>query len=88
MLRITKMAENNSSVTLKPEGRIVSDWVPILEANISRYLQEKGRLLLDFSEVRFIDEQGVKMLKQVTVSGVEIINCPAFIEALVKGGGE
>lgn len=85
MLRITKMAENNSSVTLKPEGRIVSDWVPILEANISRYLQEKGRLLLDFSEVRFIDEQGVKMLKKVTANGVEILNCPAFIEALIDG---
>jgi hypothetical protein len=35
--------------------------------------------------VRFVDEQGVKMLKKVTSDGVEILNCPAFIQALIEG---
>jgi hypothetical protein len=41
MLRITRMAESPSHVTLKLEGRIVSDWVSVVERECLAVLQEK-----------------------------------------------
>ncbi len=88
MLRITKVAETQSQVTLKLEGRIVSDWVSVLERECLMFLQEKQKVLLDFSGVTFIDGRGVEMLKRITSENLQILNCSALLEDLVQGGGE
>jgi len=41
-------------------------------------------VLLDFSELRFVDEHGVEMLRKMLTEKVEIENCPKFIEELLK----
>jgi anti-anti-sigma regulatory factor len=79
MLRITRSVENHSSVTLKLEGRIVSQWVAVLEQECLLLRQKKQNVVLDFSSVTFIDSQGIEMLKQLLSQKIKIINCPAFI---------
>ena len=65
MLRITTIAEHTPIVTLKVEGRIVSDWIPTLEHE-SLGLLERGKAVdLDFSGVTFVDAQGVTMLRNL-----------------------
>lgn len=88
MLRITKVVESLTQVTLKLEGRIVSDWVSLLERECQTLLHEKQRVRLDFSEVTFIDGRGVEMLKRIAAENLQILNCSAFIEDLFKGGRE
>ncbi len=88
MLRITKVAETPSQVTLKLEGRIVSDWVAVLERECLRFLQEKQKVLLDFSGVTFIDGRGVEMLKRITSENLKILNCSPLLADLLQGGGE
>lgn len=88
MLRITTVAESNSLVTLKLEGRIVSDWVSVLERECLTLLQKKQPVRLDFSAVTFIDGRGVAMLKRIKSENLQIINCAALLEDLLKGGGE
>lgn len=88
MLRITKVSENPSSVELKLEGRIVSEWVSVLEAEILEWAQRKRKVLLDFCNVTFVDERGLGMLKRRSSGHVRITNCAGFIETLLKGGSK
>jgi anti-anti-sigma regulatory factor len=50
-----------------------------------RYTKNKEKtVLLDVSGVSYIDTNGVKMLESIKDENLQIINCPMFIEALLK----
>ncbi|MGH8468693.1 MAG: STAS domain-containing protein [Gammaproteobacteria bacterium] len=84
MLRITHVATNQSATTLRVEGRIVDDWVPVLAEEIEAVLRTGKSAVLDFEAVDFVDRDGVKMLKETTADQLRIIHCSVFIEALLK----
>jgi anti-anti-sigma regulatory factor len=89
MLRITEVVDSGTETTLHVEGRIVSDWVSVLQEECSRVLQESGRRLrLDLGAVTFIDLRGVLALRRFTTEGVAIVNAQAFIDALIRGDGK
>lgn len=86
MLRITKVSDSRSSIVLKLEGRIESEWISLLKREIRRCLREK-KVVLDFSDVNFVDGHGLKTLNAFVSAGkVRIINCPAFVRVLLKCG--
>ncbi len=85
MLRITEISESADSVTLKVEGRIMSEWITVLEQECLKWLRAKPEVLLDFSEVRFIEHNGVAMLKRIASPNLRLINCPALIDMLLNG---
>ncbi|MCH7760333.1 STAS domain-containing protein [candidate division TA06 bacterium] len=86
MLRITRIGESLSLITLKVEGQIISEWVPILEKEALASLQNKEEVVLDFSEVTFINQKGVEMLKKISAENIRIINCSPLIQDLLNGG--
>lgn len=86
MLRISTLTESCSTVTLKLEGRIVADWVSVLERECRRWVKERRKILLDLSEVRFVDGQGLEVLKRMQSENLEIINSPVLLRELLKGG--
>jgi anti-anti-sigma regulatory factor len=83
MLRISRVVESASSATLRVEGRIVAEWVPLLERECWLVLQEKPPMRLDLSGVTFIDGGGVVALRNLSANGLEIINGPEFIQELL-----
>ena len=85
MLRITEISESADSATLKIEGRIVSEWVTVLEQECLKWLRAKPAVLLDFSEVTFIEHNGVAMLKRIASLSLRLINCSALIAELLNG---
>jgi anti-anti-sigma regulatory factor len=85
LLRITQIGESPSLTTLKVEGRVVSDWVSVLEEESLRWLQEKQAIVLDFSNVSLVDRRGVEVLRRLRSSNVRIINCSPLIEDLLNG---
>ncbi len=85
MLRITKVSESPSLVTMKLEGRIASDWVSLLEKECLRSLEEKRKVVLDFSGVTFVDWRGVEMLGKISVNNMQVINCCPLIEDFLNG---
>ena len=88
MLRITEVGDRGTETTLYVEGRIVSEWVGVLQEECWRVLQESSRRLrLDLGAVTFIDPRGVLALRWLTTEGVALVNSPAFIDALLKGDG-
>lgn len=84
MLRISRAAESPSLATLRVEGRVVADWVPVLERECRLALEENSRVRLDLSAVTFVDGRGVAALRQLGAKDLEIINCPEFIGELLR----
>ena len=88
MLRITKVDESPTLVTMKLEGKIASDWVSLLERECLGVLQEKRKVVLDLSDVTFVDGSGVEMLGKMAAEVIHVINCSAPIEDLLRGGNQ
>ena len=91
MLRITRVVDNNTNVTLKVEGQIASDWISVLECECLSVLREKRELILNFSGVAFIDVEGTKMLNRMRSRALppeclQIINSSPLIKDLMKRG--
>lgn len=84
MLRISRVAESPSLATLRVEGRVVAEWVPVLERECRLALQENGHVRLDLSAVTFADDRGVAALRRLGSNALEIINCPEFIGELLR----
>lgn len=87
MLRISQTASNGSHVTLKLEGRIADQWAALLEGECRALLRHDKHVQLDFSDVDFIDESGIEVVRNFLHNHVAIINAPGFIEELLQIGG-
>jgi anti-anti-sigma regulatory factor len=79
------MAETPWRVKLKLEGRIVSEWVALLEHECLTALRAQQQVILDFAEVTFVSAPGVAMLKPLASADVEFVNCSALVEDLIQG---
>jgi len=89
MLRITEVVDSGTETTLHIEGRIVSEWVGVLQEECWRVLQESSRRLrLDLGAVTFIDPRGVLALRWLATESVALVNSPAFIDTLLKSDGQ
>jgi len=88
VLRITKVAEDSSTVTMKLEGKLASDWVPLLEGECLTCLKDNRKVLLDFSEVTFVDGPGAEMVKKLAGEGIKVADCCELIKELLEGGGK
>ena len=89
MFRITRIAEDETSVTLRIEGRLVGGWLDDLARECEPYRARRCRVNLDLSGVSFADEQGVVALGSIgrgTVGKdvVGLLNCSLFPAALLS----
>lgn len=84
MLRITRVVEGPSWTTLRVEGRIVAEWVSVLERECWPALEEYRPVQLDLSAVTFIDSRGVAVLRHLGANEFKVIKCPEFIEELLR----
>ncbi len=83
MLRITPMSDDGQTVHLKVEGRVVGDWVPELDQVCGSCLSQKKKVVLDFTEVTFMDRRGVNVLKGLLRERVQITGARLIIQALL-----
>ncbi len=88
MLRMTKILEDEFSVTLKVEGRIMSEGVDVLELECLKWLDQKEKVQLDCSAVSYIDGRGVEVLNSMAQNNIRIERCPGFIQDLLSCGGQ
>ena len=83
MLRITILTEGSSLIRLKLEGRIVLDWVALLEHECLESLRTGHTVVLDFAAVTFVDCAGAAMLRKMT-DGLQIVNVSPLVEDLLR----
>jgi len=84
MLKMTTVREDEQTITLKLEGRIVGPWVEELEKECEKCLARKNRLILDLSDVSYIDERGVNTIRRFLGPRVHSVGGSLFLEGLMK----
>lgn len=66
-------------MTLRLEGRIIADWVAVLEAECRRRLERGETVRLDLTDVVSTDGDGIRQLRVLRERGVRLANTPSFI---------
>ena len=84
MLKITQIAEDNTSVTIKLEGRIVGQWVNELKKECRKYMRRRNVLILDLSGATFADDRGIKMLSAMAGNQVRLTRCSLLLSGLLE----
>lgn len=87
MLKITPSAEDDITVTLKLEGRIVGPWVEELRKECEKRQAEGKKIVLDLLGVGFVNEEGIRALNALTSEQVELVGSSLFVSGLLNGGG-
>ena len=85
MIRITEILQEDGTVSLKLDGRVVGASASEVEKLCLHWRREKNKtVVLDFRGVSFIDRDSVKMLESIKDERVKIINCSPFIRSLLR----
>jgi len=79
VLKISIVESTGEAVTLQLEGQISGKWVDLLQLTSEEYLYRKARLTLDLARVRFVDREGIALLKKLVGHQVAILNASPFI---------
>ena len=87
MLRIQRDEVNAHEATLHLQGRIISDWVVVLERECDEASRAGLRIALDFSEVVFIDRSGFAALARLSRAGADFIGCSPLVAAMLAQEG-
>ena len=89
MLRITPLSTNQSVRRLKVEGRLVGEWVEVLEDEVER---ARGQTLaleleLELAGVEFADTEGLALLHEVAERGAKLVACSPLLTRLLESRG-
>ena len=83
MLRITQVREDGDTIHLKVEGRVIGDGVSELDRTCEDRLSRNQRIILDMSDVTYIDRQGVDALKRILGNNVQLTDSTLLLQALL-----
>jgi anti-anti-sigma regulatory factor len=87
MLKITKIQESGRDVLLRLEGKITEQWAALLDGECRAYLRKQKTVVLDCSQVDYIDGRGVEVLNAFPLSRVTLMGAPALMTELLHIGG-
>lgn len=83
MVRITLVNTTVGITTMKIEGRIVSDWISVVETECQNLLAQGKTISLDLSDVNFVGAEGVHMIRRLLDQGCVLASCPLFIHHIL-----
>ena len=86
MLKITKVADDGTTVHLKLEGKVTAQWAALLDGECRAFLRGKKAVVLDCADVNFLDERGVDVLRNLPFSEVTMIGAPGFNNGMTGDG--
>ena len=85
MLKITEIADGSGPTTLRVEGRLVGPWVTELHRECERLLGDGRPLVLDLSELWFLDEPAITLLRSLERRSVTLAKPLPFVAEVLKG---
>lgn len=83
MLRLTRTTPNDSEIVLKAEGKIVAEWVGLLETECRELLATDRQVVLDLADISYLDRGAVRVVRELTRDSLRLINCPPLVEELL-----
>ncbi|MEW6131403.1 MAG: hypothetical protein AB1757_30525 [Acidobacteriota bacterium] len=84
MLRISECNATNDTTTLKLEGRIVGRLITEVRNACDAIFARNCKLVMDLSEVYFIDRNGLTLFQELLEKQVTFINCSPFLLEQLK----
>ena len=87
MLRIEVVTQSASQAELRVDGWIAGEGGALLAGEISRRLQQGGRLVLDLEGVEFIDEAGAALLAAWPAEQLELRGGSIYLRMLLERHG-
>lgn len=87
MLKLTRLSQGVSVLTIKLEGQLLGPWVPAVRDACRERGRGSGRLLLDLAAVTYADAAGVQLLRELVAEGAEIAASSGFVGELLHPGG-
>jgi anti-anti-sigma regulatory factor len=87
VLRISLVEEPDEAVTLRLEGQVRGPWVEALRKSCESLLARGNGLILDLTEVSFIDLDGVALCRCLRDRKVSFLHCSPFVAEQLKGLG-
>ena len=84
VLRITRLPTHHDMPCLRVEGRLVGDWVQVLQVEVERAQALSPALELDLSGVEFADSVALALLLEVARRGVKLVACSPLLTSLLE----
>lgn len=84
MLRISTLVSLHREVTLQLDGHVTGAWVELLRDSAEAVLLKGCTLTLDMENIRFIDCDGIVLVKNLLLKGVRQKNTPMFVAEQIK----
>ena len=85
MLKITEFIEDESTVTLRLDGRLAnSSTSELVELSLLHRDVNNRTVQLDFSGVTFIDDSSIRQLETLKSERIKIINYNPFVRILLR----
>jgi anti-anti-sigma regulatory factor len=82
MLKITRQSGADHD-TLLLEGSLVKEWIEELREVLARTRHDRGAVLVDLSGLRFVDEDGARLLRACRRSGASLLGASPFVSAVL-----
>jgi len=79
MLKITRVVQSDQEIALQLDGSVTGQWIELLRESAESLLDEGLRLTLDLENIRFIDCEGLALIKNLMGRGVRQLNAPLFV---------
>jgi anti-anti-sigma regulatory factor len=79
MLRIEAEASGNHETTIRATGRLAGPWVVELQRSLAA--RDEESVVLDLTEVSFVDREGIEFLRTVRRESWISLRCSAFVTA-------
>lgn len=74
----------SSAAILTLAGKVCSASLGALRRRVDRARRMRCGVVIDLAEVTLIDRPSLEFLAALNVSGVQLVNCPAYIEPWLK----
>ena len=86
MLRISIITDSDSTIRILLEGSLTGPWVGELRRLSEKALEDSKAVVLDLEKVRYVDLEGVALLRDLSQKSVAQQNCSAFIRQQILEG--
>lgn len=83
MLRITRVEVTPTTIHLRLEGRIVGEWVRLLEEELATSGACTQHFILDLAGVGFANDAALAILERALARGARLAACSPLIAALL-----
>ena len=84
MLRISVGRDSGQAIQFQLEGNLAGPWVEELRSLADQALSQKKAVSLDLEGVRFVDVQGVALLREFSQRRISQVNCSQFVIQQMK----